>query len=326
MSVYDQLRNTGEVKPEFVALARRLARAVVRLHNFPPLDRHLGWTPPAFNDLLQGFFAARPIEERLAVLLAAAPNEAAFVAGLETALVRHIQSELRRTPRGSIARTVRGVIDTDPRFELRQEHLALKAWPSTLQPAQCDEAVLHQAVRSVQLVVPAWNPNSTHRAPFADRASLVRLLHTLLNSAGAPVSFNTVLAVVIRRSVVPELSREVPTDDHTSLAESPDEASPYAASRAAEVWRQLTEQQRRSVGALGAGVREAAQHIGIGKSRAAEVLAETRAQLAVMLENDPDAVDVARELLRLAAEADRLPGSGVRAAGSRDDRGGGGSL
>ncbi len=304
VSVYDDLCTAGEVTYEFVALVRRLARAVVRLRNFPPLDRHRYWTPEAIDDIVQDFFAACPINKRLSVLLAASPNEAAFVSGLETAIIRHVQSEFRKSPRGSVARTVRGVIDDEPRFEVRDDFVALPGWPPACQPAQCGEAVLHRAVERVEVVVPPWKANSAHRAPFADRPSIVRLVDTVLTIAGAPVAFNTVLDVVIGRCVIPELSREVPAGDYTLIDEPLAEPSEYASARAAEVWRQLTLQQRRALGALGGSIREAAPHIGVAKTRAGEVLAETRAALEGLLQDDPDAIDVARELLRLAADPD----------------------
>lgn len=125
MPVYDVLCGTGEVTREFVELLLRITRTVVRFRNFPPLDPHHRWDDDAFNDLVQDFYCARPIGERLAVLLAGTSNEAAFVSGLETAVTRHIQSALRRTPRGRIARTVKGIIEDEPRFEYTEDHVCL---------------------------------------------------------------------------------------------------------------------------------------------------------------------------------------------------------
>jgi hypothetical protein len=123
-------------------------------------------------------------------------------------------------------------------------------------------------------------------------------------AAGAPVGFNTVLDVVIGRCAIPELDREVQTGDYSVIDEPEAEASEYAAARAREIWRQLTPQQRYALGALGDSAREAAPHIGVGKTRANEVLTGARMILAELLADDPQRAGVARELLCLAADPD----------------------
>ncbi len=304
MSAYDELRRTGEISHEFVSLLLRLAKAVVRVRNFPALAPHSRWDGDALNELVQDFCCARPITERVALLIAEAPSEAAFVTRLEIALIRHIQSSLRRTPRGSVARTVRHVIDDDARFKYRQDHVALVVWDDARAPSECDEQTMRAAVACVLVTVPSWNPASQHRAPIADRQSLAALCNAVLVAAGGPVQFNTVLDLIIERCLVPGLAKVRPGHELPHADEPSVDARGYAAARAMEIWVVLTDPQRKAVGSIGDSVRQAGERLGVGKTRASELLGEARGLLADHLRDEPDQAAVARELLLLAARPD----------------------
>lgn len=309
MSVYDAVRRSGEINGAFDALVKRCARVVVRVHSFPPLGGHQVWDDEAVDDLVQGFYAARPIGERVATMLAKAHDEASFVKILETALRRHIQSELRATPQGSIARTLKDIISRESDLELRGEHVHLATWPSDIPASVYGEESLLNAAHHVSITRPRWHPESSHRAPLADRASLVAVSRAVLEKAGGAVPFPSLLDVIIARcGAADQLSIQPVHNLPTGEPAVDDDA--YASTRAAEIWHSLDHHERRSVGLLNEGVREAARHLNLGKTRASEVLKGARAALREHLLDEDDPAGVVRALRRLAA-ADSEGGFGV---------------
>jgi hypothetical protein len=335
MSLVADLR-AGRFTPEAYALVRRTFEAVIRLRRFPAPAGLGRWTPEAVEDTVQDFLADTAGRGRLARMALRAGDDREFRRLLDAAVKNHLVDQLRKSARVKLWRRLGEILAEDDRFIEVGRAWTLRevgGWaPWAGREAELDTAAWQ--VREVRIV--RWRPDAKREGPAADRASLVAVCAAVITAAGAPVSLDVLMRVVARRFDVgdPPLLALIDAVDLIDLqAQRPGAAAgviteadlprkPAGAARverpgperriAAEIWVELTCQERLQLPILDEGVRAQGKVLGMGRSQAAVAAALLKEKLRVLLGDQDPATrqEVVRHLQAMQARwADRRSGS-----------------
>ena len=321
MSALAELQ-AGAAGPAFVAELQRTVRAVGVARNFPPPEGHDRWDADAVRSATAEFLSDAQTPRRLADLALTCASEHALRARLQGA-VRNFLADLgRRTPLGKLVVRINDVLGHDAGFVRTGGRWSVAGGPAT--PGADDPDALARAILPIDVVVPNWGHEAARAAPVADRATIVELCRTLLDTAGGSLTVRTLARAIGHRLGIGQapLSLEVealdpPSTTATAGATSPDSTGAEALRlvRATEVLALLGDRERLAVAYPEYSVRELGPILGTGPSqshlirrRAAEIL---RAELL----DDDDAEAVALLVLELARiwadEVDSHTGSAV---------------
>jgi hypothetical protein len=311
MCLIEDLR-AGRFTPEAFALVRRIFETVIRLRRFPAPAGLGRWSPEAVEDAVQDFLADRDGHGRLARMALRAGDDQEFQRQLHGAVKNHLVDQLRKGARVKLWRRLGEVLAGDDRFiELGGAWTLREVGgeaPWAGREAELDTAAWQ--VRDVQIV--RWRPDARREGPAADRASLVAACAAIITAAGAPVSLDVLTRVVGRRFNVgdppllalvdavdlADLQAQYPGATDGVITEAEFRREPVGTARldrpgperlvAAEIWSELTDQERLQLPILDEGVRAQGEVVGLGHSQAAVAAARLKEKLRVLLDDqDP---------------------------------------
>lgn len=318
---YEEARGLGGLGPRGGELLYRIVDSVRRFRSFPPPPDHARWTADAIADVAHEFLAEETRKNRLAGVLLRASDEHSFELLLETAVRNFMIDGLRRSDSGAAMRSLRRVLELDPAiFEVAAGRSGAGAWSVEEYldelPYSGDPDRLVRAAFVVDNVRRArWNPESINRAPIAEAESLQRVVHSILQTAVAPVTKALVLDVVLRRFPLVDSRTAVElTDEESNLQTA--SYSVASSAIAIEIWDELTDAERLVVGLIDGTVREVAEGTGLSKSTAHRAMISARAALQIHLTEESDAIGVIARLRELSAIAEIR---GTRRAGLTSD-------
>jgi hypothetical protein len=304
----EELLTTGALGEAGVELLYRTTRQVVRMRNLPPPPGLAAWTADALVEAAHDVLAHRKGVARLLTLAGNSTDEGSFRAQLWTLVANDLTSAGRRTERGRLAERVRdvlphvdGVSEDAGRVRLgpaRADNVA--TGDADVDEPRFDELVA--AASSVPVVLPAWNPLSTHAAPVADRASLTGMIRAVLERAPAGLPFATLVDVLAARLGVHDAPSGAEHDLLDALAPpARDDPAAAAAARdaAVRVLEQLTLAQQLVLPYLDEPATVVAAHTGLGRTKAWQTVGATRLLLAQLLADDPSPEQTVREAAAL---------------------------
>ncbi|MFZ6005790.1 MAG: hypothetical protein ACOYXM_17845 [Actinomycetota bacterium] len=308
------LRAEGRLDDGGIALVYETVDAVRRFDRFPPPAGALAWTVTAVQEFAHDFLYADGGPERLARIAATATDEDSFERVLEAAIRNEFRMRARSTDTGAVLRSLTHAVDNDPDIVVAGATPTTRTWSLPAHQHNLPYAgptdVLVEAAHAAPDVRRArWSAESTRRAPIAAPDSLRRVLHAVLDRAGAPLQPRRMVEVILARfplattedvDLTDELIPEVASSADSSLL-------------ARQVWEQLTDNERLVLGVLDLPVREMAEATGLSRSTAQRAATGAKEVLAGFLAGLPDQPGV---VAALAAESAAARDRGTARAGS----------
>jgi hypothetical protein len=318
---WEELRTNGALGPATVTLAYETVDAVRRFDRFPPPAGTDRWTESDVQEFAHGFLFGEGGPERLTKLVALATDEVSFERVVEAAVRNEFRMQARRTETGAVLRALTHAVGRDDQIVVAGSTTATRTWSlvahQSNDPYSGPDGPLVEAAYAVQDVHRArWSPDSSRRSPIAESDSLRRVLRAVLDRAQAPVQPRLMLDVILARFPLAVGGEIELTDDLSPLAAT----SPEARLLAAEVWDQLTDNERLVCGILDLPVREMADATGLSRSTAQRAATNARDVLAVFLADVDDQAGVVAGLAE-ASEGLRARGTARThsASGSQED-------
>jgi hypothetical protein len=216
--------------------------------------------------------------------------------------------QARKTDTGAIRLRLEELLRADPGFLQLPGHAqrwALAGVAGT-EVGRDDEDSLVAAAMAVTDVKPVRWRDEGRRAPLASGPDLTRILNAVLACAGPGGLEIGMLTRIFRRRFGVAVTSQVPLDADDTLPDrlavpltiDPGE-EPAAAARAAEVYAQLSDRERRILLHLD-DRRRVEQILGVGRSVAYHHIARVKAALTELAGEDFDVEAVVVELVRLA--------------------------
>lgn len=299
---WEELRRTEEVGPLTVELVYDTVDAVRRFDRYPPPEGTDRWNETAVQEFAHEFLVGDGATERFTRLVATAIDEESFERLLETAVRNEFRMQARRTDTGAALRALTHAVEKDNEIVLAGTTTTTRTWSMLGHKDNPTYSGSHEdlieAAHSVPNVRRArWSATSNRRAPIAESDSLRRVLRAILECAAAPVAPRLMLEVILARFPLIsggdiELSDEVVPDDNHS---------PAAQLLAAEVWEQLTDNERLVAGILDLPIRDIADATGLFRSTAHRAVISAREVLAAFLTDLDDQAGVVAELAAMSA-------------------------
>jgi hypothetical protein len=285
MSAYTELRDTGQLGQEGVRLLYETVQRVAR--RFPP-PQGGSWDSDKHTEAAHDFLTGRA-ENPITALFLLAVDDESFKSLLYTAVLNHFRSVARQSERGKLLRRINTVLREDPRFVIAGDPSRLpRRWVlgelSNRDEYTGSPAALRKAAWEAPGVeVARWR--SATRTYISDRDSIVAFAEAVLRAASGPLGIDLLLEVAAHRFDLNEPPLVIDIDDTPAVAadaEEPDEVGIQAEA----VWSQLTEQERLALPYIDGTVREAAQALDMGKTKAAAVLRRLKALLVDTVQDD----------------------------------------
>lgn len=299
----EELLATGTLGEHGVRLLYRTVRQVVRLRNLPPPPGTAAWTADALAEAAHEVLATRTGVTRLVTLAVRSTDEDSFRRQLWQLVANDLTSARRRTERGRLAERVRDVLPHVEGLTEADGGLYLLSDKSDGQDGgalRYDELVT--AAASVPMVVPTWNPLSTHSPPVADRDSLVAMIGAVLQQAPGGVLFTELVDVLAARVGVHDAPVSVEHDVLDALAPSaPDDPAETSAARdaARRLLEGLSTAQQLVLPYLDETATVVSEHSGLGRTKAWQTVGATRLRLADLLAGDPTPEATLREAVAM---------------------------
>ena len=144
------------------------------------------------DELASEFFST----DRALVVLATAHDDDSLRALTTTTLKNLVRDRLRSSDRGRLARRLKEILRNEG-FE--QHPAGFWTRDAAGAPFTGPTRAIEEATWAVEVHVTKWRPDARRNTPVADRASIVELLDTILDMAGAPVDFATLVEIVANR-------------------------------------------------------------------------------------------------------------------------------
>jgi hypothetical protein len=266
--------------------------------------------------LLHEFLSER-LDDLTDALIAVGADEEAVLKRTSRIMKNWLIDQARKTDTGAIRLRLEELLRADPGFIQLPGHSQrwTLACVTDTEVGRDDEDPLLAAAMAVSDVKPVRWRDKTRRAPLASGPDLTRILSAVLACAGPGGLEIGMLTRVFRRRFGVVITSHVPLDDDDTLADrlaapptvGPGE-EPAATARAAEVYAQLSDRERRIL--LHLDDRPRVERIlGVGRSVAYHHIAQVRAALTALAGEDVDVEAVVGELVRLA-RGDAAPDDG----------------
>lgn len=303
MAVTDELVRLNHLGgPDTMKMVSSRWRRAVK--PFYVLEPPGGWTPAAQENMLHDFLVDK-LKDLTDAVIAVRDDEEAVVKVTSRIMKNWLVDQARRTDTGAIRVRLEELLRGQSTFV--QPHGQGQRWAlaGSETPSGVDVDTLLKAASAVPGIRPVrWN-DDTRRAPMASGPDLIRVLQAVLQCAGGSVETATLVSVFKLRFAVTVTSL-VPLDDDDTLPDRLAEPLPItptqldeAASRALQVYAQLSDRERRTL--LHLYDHHAVQReLGVGRSVAYTVIGRVRAALEALAGEDVDQPAVAAELVRLA--------------------------
>ncbi len=299
---WEELRTTEEVGPLTIELVYDTVDAVRRFDRYPPPDGSDRWDETAVQEFAHEFLVGDGATERLTRLVATATDEESFERLLETAVRNEFRMQARRTDTGAALRALTHAVGQDDDIVVAGTTTTTRTWSLSEHRDNATYSGSHEDLVKAAYAVPdvrsaRWSHTSRRRAPIAEPDSLRRVIRAVLDRAAAPVPPRLMLDVTLARFPLIaggdiELSDEVAPDDNHS---------PAARLLAAEVWEQLTDNERLVAGILDQPVRDIADATDLSRSTAHRAVTSVREVLAAFLSDLDDQAGVVAALAALSA-------------------------
>lgn len=301
---WENLRRSGALDSAAVELFYEAVDAVRRFDRFPPPEGAGSWTADAVAEMAHQFLYGEGGPERLAKLVATATDEASFERLVEAAVRNEFRLQARQSDTGAALRALTHAVEQDQTIVIAGATPTTRTWSLASHqgslPYSGSVGPLIDAAYAVPEVRAArWSPDSRRRAPIAEPESLRRVLRAVLTEAGAPLSPRQMLEVVLAR--FPLITTERTEFDAANLTGHV--SSPDAALLAAEVWEQLSDNERLVAGVLDLPVRDMANATGLSRSTASRAAAAARQVLSAYLRDVDDPATVVAALAAASAAA-----------------------
>ncbi|MEZ5406625.1 MAG: hypothetical protein R2761_01285 [Acidimicrobiales bacterium] len=302
MTALDELRS-ATVGDGFWWLLQRTIRAVAVARNVPAPEDHERWDEAAVAQTAADFLAHPGAARRLTDLATHCRSEDALRRRLQATVRNFLADRGRRTPVGRLVLRLNEVLSNDDRFERRGRTWAIAGTDET--GAAVDIDALVAASAAVEIVVPAAWATGTRQGPDIDAPSVVRVVEALLDAAGGPLSVAVMAQVTARRLGL----GSAPLSLDATAFDPPERPSPSADTtgsralmdlRADEVFEQLNDHERLSLGLPALPVAKLGPVLGMSGSSAAVVRKRAVVILREALENEEDGQDVADAVLERA--------------------------
>lgn len=294
----------GTAGAEFVALLRRTIRAVGVSRNFPPPEGHTIWDADAVHSAAAEFMADRQTPRRLTDLALHCGTDQALRARLQ-GTVRNFLADLgRRTPIGKLVLRINEVLAKDQGFVRVEGRWARAGGPTAA--GNDDPDGLSRAIRSHEVVLPAWGHDARRSAPVADRATVVSLCGAVLDAAGGSLTPRGLARVIGHRLGLGQapVALELNALDDPALGEvaGADRTGSEALRllRATEVLAELNDGERLAVAHPEYTVRQLAPLLGVSGSKAHLIRQRAVAVIQAELLDDDDGEGVALLVIELA--------------------------
>jgi len=303
VTALDELR-AGHVGDHFLRLLQRTIRAVAVARNFPAPEDRDRWDEPAIAQTAADFLTHPAAARRLTDLATHCRSDDALRRRLQATVRNFLADSGRRTPVGRLVLRLNEVLSNDDRFERRGRSWAFAA-SSGATAAAVDLDALVAASAAVDIVVPTAWATGTRQGPDIDAPSATKLVETLLDAAGGPLSVGVLAQVTARRLGIggAPLSIEATAfDPPAPSGPSADTTGSRALTslRAAEVFGRLNDHERVALGLPALPVAELGPVLGLSGSSAAVIRNRAVAILRHELENEEDGQDVADAVLEQA--------------------------
>lgn len=310
---WNDLRSEGLLGAGAVALVYETVDAVRRFDRYPPPEGTDSWTTSAVQEFAHEFLFGEGGPQRLAKIVASATDEDSFERVLEAAVRNEFRMQARSTETGAVLRSLTHAVERDPEIVALGATSATRSWSlerhQTNPPFAGSTDTLVEAAYAVADVRRArWSHESTRRAPIAESDSLRRVLRAVLDRAAAPIAPRLMLEVILARFPLAVGGVGELTDDLVSATSSVD-----GRLLAAEIWDQLTDNERLVTGILDSPIRDIADATGLSRSTAQRAATAARAVLAAYL---VDIDDQAGVVLVLAEASAVLRARGTARTGS----------
>ncbi|AEA26489.1 hypothetical protein Psed_4329 [Pseudonocardia dioxanivorans CB1190] len=308
MTVADELRELGHLGgvATMAMVSERWRSAIKPLFVLEPPG---GWDEDSTQDLLHEFLRER-LEDLTDALIAAGTDEEVLLKVTSRIMRNWLIDQARKTDTGAVRVRLEELLGGNGEFVRlsdRPARWALADLAGT-EAGRDDADSLYTAAMAVANVKPVRWRDKNRRAPMASGPDLVRVLIAVLRCAGpAGLEIGVLTHVFLRRFGVVVISH-VPLEDDDTLRDrmiAPREfdidEERGAAARAAEVYAQLSDRERRILLHLDDRPR-VEQLLDVGRSVAYTHISRVREVLAALSGEDIDIAAVAAELVRLAQE------------------------
>lgn len=311
---WEELSSTRAAGPLTINLVYETVDAVRRFDRYPPPEGTDRWDDTAVQEFAHEFLFGDGAPERLARVAATATDEESFERLLEAAVRNQFRMQARRTDTGAALRALTHAVERDGGIVFAGTTTATRTWSLPDHQAKPPYSGPHGDLIDAAYAVPdvrraRWSQTSTRRPPIAESDSLRRVLRAVLDRAGAPVAPRLMLDVILARFPLAAGGAVELTDDLEPVATG----SPSAQLLAAEVWEQLTDNERLVAGILDLPVRDVADATGLSRSSAHRALTSAREVLAAFLS---DLDDKAAVVAALVAASASVRSRGTERAGS----------
>jgi len=312
MTIADELAELGHLDGRATTemLTARWRSATKQFYVLEPPG---GWDDENRLDLLHEFLCER-LEDLTDALIAVGADEEALLKRTSRIMKNWLIDQARKTDTGAIRLRLEELLNADPGFLRLPGHAqrwALAGMTGT-EVGRDEEDSLFAAAMAVPNVKPVRWRDEGRRAPMASGPDLTRVLTAVLGCAGPGGLEIGMLTRVFQRRFAVTVTSHVPLDADDMLSDrlaAPVTADPaeesVAAARAAEVYAQLSDRERRILLHLDDRPR-VEQILNVGRSVAYIHIARIRVTLAALAGEDLDVEAVAVELVRLA-QADAAP-------------------
>lgn len=294
MSAYHELQRDGRLGPVGAEMLYRAARAAARHGRFRPGEGDV-WDENAVHELASDVLTAGGTR-MLTSLMLRATDDPSLERLMFRAVTNHLRDRDRREGHGPLVRSLKDVVSDDSNPLFGVETPSGLAWTLPTVGMEVWSGDLRQLIRAALEVTDVsiirWR-HSARRSPVAKRSSLVRVMSGVIEEAGGPIPYTTMVEVVEHRFALtpPPLTLEL--DDEPAPAEPA--ATPADLAEASEtataIFDQLTERERRTLHFYEEGsttVRELAEILQMSKSTTANTVGRLKAALADALAEDPN--------------------------------------
>lgn len=306
MTITDELAELGHLggRATTEMLTARWRSATKQFYVLEPRG---GWDDDNRLDLLHEFLCER-LEDLTDALIAVGADEEALLKRTSRIMKNWLIDQARKTDTGAIRLRLEELLNADPGFRRLPGHA--QRWAlvglTGIEVGRDEEGSLFAAAMAVPNVKPVRWRDESRRAPMASGPDLIRVLTAVLGCAGPDGLEIGMLTRVFQRRFAVTVTSHVPLDVDDMLSDrlaapittSPAEES-VAAARAAEVYAQLSDRERRILLHLDDRGR-VEQILNVGRSVAYVHIGRVRATIAALAGEDLDVDAVVAELVRLA--------------------------
>jgi hypothetical protein len=275
MGARAELAATGRPGPATASLLYRTVRAVALSRNFPPPPGSTAWDASAVEETAHDLIDGKRGAKRLTDALLRSTDEASFARILDGTAVNYLRDLARATDFGKLVLRVTEVLRKEgfPVHDGQPPRWGHPDGPARSSTASTGELAA-AAMAEPHVVVPRWT-SDRRDPPFADAASLVRILRRILTAADGSITSVEAAHAVAARIEVRRSPLTVEVGVLERVAEAHPESDPaeevVARAEAARLFRLLDDRERIALACFHQPLQQAALALTLGRSQAALV-------------------------------------------------------